>query len=66
MSPYHSRPLGHWRNKEPVQPCPQWDLEDSGDEAVPLAREMIAKSQTSLRVRESEDDITIDSGSEEE
>jgi hypothetical protein len=66
VSPQHSRPLGHWRNKEPVQPCPQWDLEDSGDEAVPLARELIAKSQISLRVQESEDDIATDSGSEEE
>ena len=65
VSPYHSRPLGHWRDKEPVQPCPQWDLEDSGDEAVPLAREMIAKSQIPV-ARESEDDIAEVSGSEEE
>ena len=66
VSPQHSRPLGHWRNKEPVQPCPQWDLEDSGDEAVPLARDMIAQSQIPLRVQDPEDDIANVSGSEDE
>ena len=64
--PYHSRPLGHWRNKESVQPCPQWDLEDSGDEAEPLAREMIAKGQIPVAVREPEEDITNVSDSEED
>ena len=43
VSPYESRPLGHWRNLEAENSCPEWDLEDSDDEAVQLAKEMIAK-----------------------
>ena len=65
VSPQLSRPLGHYRNTEPVQPCSLWDLADSGDEAVPLARELIAKSQIPV-ARESEDDIATNSGCEEE
>jgi len=45
ISPHESRPLGHYRNKEPVPPCPEWDLTDSEDEAVPLAMELLAKGQ---------------------
>lgn len=43
ISPYESRPLGHYRNKEPVPACPEWDLSDSEDEAVPLAKELLTK-----------------------
>jgi hypothetical protein len=45
LSPYESRPLGHYKNKQPVPPCPVWDLTDSEDEAVPLARAMLANHQ---------------------
>ena len=44
LSPYKSRPLGHWRNREPEEPCPEWDLEESDDEAVPLAEQLIASN----------------------
>jgi hypothetical protein len=43
VSPFCSRPLGHFRNRDPVEPCPEWDLTDSEDEAVPLALEMLRK-----------------------
>ena len=46
VSPYKSRPLGHWRNRLPEAPedaCNDWDLEDSEDEAVPLALAMLAR-----------------------
>ena len=43
LSPTESRPLGHYKNKDLVPPCPEWDLSDSEDEAVPLALELIAK-----------------------
>jgi hypothetical protein len=43
VTPYLSRPLGHFRNREPVPPCPEWDLTDSEDEAVPLAMELLRK-----------------------
>jgi hypothetical protein len=44
LSPYESRPLGHYKNKlEPAPSCPEWDLTDSEDEAVPMALELLAK-----------------------
>jgi len=42
VSPYQSRPLGHYKNREPVPACPVWDLSDSEDEAVPLAHKLLA------------------------
>jgi hypothetical protein len=32
VSPYESRPLGHYRNNEAVPDCPEWDLEESEEE----------------------------------
>ena len=46
VSPYKSRPLGHWRNPLPEvgeDACNDWYLEDSEDEAVPLALAMLAR-----------------------
>jgi hypothetical protein len=48
LSPTESRPLGHYKNKDLVPPCPEWDLSDSEDEAVPLALELIAKGMIPL------------------
>lgn len=48
VSPYESRPLGHYKNTEPVPPCPDWDLADSEDEAVPRAFELLAKGKAPL------------------
>jgi hypothetical protein len=47
LSPQASRPLGHYKNSVPAPPCPEWDLADSEDEAVPLAKEMLANHQVS-------------------
>ena len=61
VSPTKSRPLGHWRNKLPEAPedaCNDWNLDDSEDEAVPLAKALIAKgvvSQNSVVVDEPEE-----------
>ena len=46
VSPYKSRPLGHWRNRGPQAPeygSNDWDPGDSEDEAAPLAKAMLAK-----------------------
>jgi hypothetical protein len=56
VSPHKSRPLGHWRNREPEEPCSLWDLEDSGDEAVPLAEQMIADNTAPFVVAEDDSD----------
>jgi hypothetical protein len=45
LSPQESRPLGHYQNSTPVPPCPEWDLADSEDEAIPLALEILASQQ---------------------
>ena len=53
--------MGHWRNKLPEAPedaCNDWNLDDSEDEAVPLAKALIAKgvvSQNSVVVDEPEE-----------
>ena len=66
VSPYKSRPLGHWRNKLPEaaeDACNDWDLEDSEDEAVPLAKALVARGvvpQISVEVDEQEDLEIVD------
>ena len=54
VSPYESRPHGHWRNKEPVPKCEEWDLSESEDEAHAVTQ---GKSQLEMReAGESDDD----------
>ena len=43
LSPYLSRPLGHYKNCDPLPPCNEWDLTDSEDDAVPQAVKLLAK-----------------------
>ena len=68
LSPQASRPLGHYKNSEPAPPCPEWDLADSEDEAVPLAMEMLANHQVSPAavVEDAGDDSEIEEVSEAE
>ena len=43
LSPYLSRPLGHYKNCDPLPPCNEWDLTDSEDDAVPQAVKLLSK-----------------------
>ena len=69
LSPTESRPLGHYKNSLPVAPCPEWDLSDSEDEAVPLALEIIASQQVpqaAIVVEDGGDDTEIEEVSDAE
>ncbi len=66
VSPYCSRPLGHFRNKEPQPASPEWALEDSDDEAVPLAQQMIARGLVPIEPPAIANDIAEVSDAESE
>ena len=50
LSPCKSRPLGHYKNtkREFDEPCNDWELDDSGDEAVQVVRNMCAQAPLAI------------------
>ena len=46
VSPYASRPLGHWKNRSPEDPvCLEWVLDDNDDEILKRAQELLSRGE---------------------